>query len=153
MASWFSGDHPDNPDEIKKLDGQYAFLLFKQAIATGWDCPRAKILVKLREGGTERFNIQTVGRVRRMPERKHYDCPLIDNCYVYTLDSEYAEGLTNSIADSFYTYLYKRKFEAPNIVIQWEEWLHRHLFYFVVLSSYSFLSNQLCPNGRISSGG
>src|SRR5699024_9344894 len=58
VASWFSGDHPDNPDEIKKLDGQYAFLLFKQAIATGWDCPRAKILVKLREGGTERFNIQ-----------------------------------------------------------------------------------------------
>src|SRR5699024_5461202 len=120
VASWFSGDHPDNPDEIKKLDGQYAFLLFKQAIATGWDCPRAKILVKLREGGTERFNIQTVGRVRRMPERKHYDCPLIDNCYVYTLDSEYAEGLTNSIGDSFYTYLYKRKFEAPNIVIQKE---------------------------------
>ena len=120
VASWFSGDHPDNPDEIKKLDGQYAFLLFKQAIATGWDCPRAKILVKLREGGTERFNIQTVGRVRRMPERKHYDCPLIDNCYVYTLDSEYAEGLTNSIGDSFYTHLYKRKFEAPNIVLQKE---------------------------------
>lgn len=120
VASWFSGEHPDNPEEIKKLDGQYAFLLFKQAIATGWDCPRAKILVKLREGGTERFNIQTVGRVRRMPERKHYDCPLIDNCYVYTLDSEYAEGLANSISDSFYTYLYKRKFNAPNIVLQKE---------------------------------
>lgn len=120
VASWFSGDHPDNPDEIKKLNGQYAFLLFKQAIATGWDCPRAKILVKLREGGTERFNIQTVGRVRRMPERKHYDCPLLDNCYVYTLDSEYVEGLTNSISDSFYTYLYKRKFNAPSIVLQKE---------------------------------
>ena len=120
VSSWFSGDHPDNPDEIKKLDGQYAFLLFKQAIATGWDCPRAKILVKLREGGTERFNIQTVGRVRRMPERVHYNCPLIDNCYVYTLDSEYAEGLTNSISDSFYTYLYKRKYFAPDIELQKE---------------------------------
>lgn len=97
VVSWFSGDHPDNPNEIKKMDGQYAFLLFKQAIATGWDCPCAKILVKLREGGTERFNIQTVGRMRRMPERKHYNCPPSDNCYVYTLDSEYAEGLTNSI--------------------------------------------------------
>lgn len=120
VSSWFSGDHPDNPDEIKRLDGQYAFLLFKQAIATGWDCPRAKILVKLREGGTERFNIQTVGRVRRMPERKHYNCSLIDNCYVYTLDSEYAEGLTNSISDSFYTYLYKRKFSSPDIELQKE---------------------------------
>lgn len=120
VASWFSGDHPDNPEEIKKLDGKYAFLLFKQAIATGWDCPRAKILVKLREGGTERFNIQTIGRVRRMPERVHYECSLIDNCYVYTLDSEFAEGLTNGIGESFYTYLYKRKFEAPNIVLKKE---------------------------------
>ena len=120
VTSWFSGDHPDDPEEIKKLDGKYAFLLFKQAIATGWDCPRAKILVKLREGGTERFNIQTVGRVRRMPERKHYDCPLIDNCYVFTLDSEYVEGLTNGISDSFYTYLYKRKINAPNIILEKE---------------------------------
>lgn len=120
VASWFSGDHPDNPEEIKKLDGQYAFLLFKQAIATGWDCPRAKILVKLREGGTERFNIQTVGRIRRMPERKHYDCALIDNCYVYTLDSEYTEGLTSSLGDSFYTYQYKRKTTRPSICLQKE---------------------------------
>ncbi len=120
VASWFSGDHPDNPEEIKKLDGEYSFLLFKQAIATGWDCPRAKILIKLREGGTERFNIQTVGRIRRMPERKHYDCDLIDNCYLYTLDSEFSEGLTSSISDSFYTYQYKRKVDAPSIVLQKE---------------------------------
>lgn len=120
VASWFSGDHPDNPEEIKKLDGQYSFLLFKQAIATGWDCPRAKILVKLREGGTERFNIQTVGRIRRMPERKHYGIELLDNCYVYTLDSEFKEGLTNSLSDSFYTYQYKRKTNAPSFVLEKE---------------------------------
>lgn len=120
VTSWFSGDHPDNPEELKKLNGQYAFLLFKQAIATGWDCPRAKILVKLREGGTERFNIQTVGRIRRMPERKHYDNELIDNCYVYTLDSEFKEGLTNSLSDSFYTYQYKRKMNAPSFTLEKE---------------------------------
>lgn len=113
VASWFSGDHPDNPEEIKKLNGQYSFLLFKQAIATGWDCPRAKILVKLREGGTERFNIQTVGRIRRMPLREHYDIDLIDNCYLYTLDSKFQEGLTSGLSDSFYTYQYKRKPTAP----------------------------------------
>lgn len=120
VTSWFSGDHPNNPEEIKKLNGQYAFLLFKQAIATGWDCPRAKILVKLREGGTERFNIQTVGRIRRMPERTHYNCDLIDNCYIYTLDSEFQEGLTNSLSESFYTYLYKKKTDAPSILLQKE---------------------------------
>ena len=115
VASWFSGDHPDHPEEIKKLDGQYAFLMFKQAIATGWDCPRAKILVKLREGGTERFNIQTVGRIRRMPLREHYDIDLIDNCYLYTLDSQFTEGLTSGLSDSFYTYQYRRKPTAPSI--------------------------------------
>ncbi len=120
VTSWFSGDHPDNPEEIKKMDGQYAFLLFKQAIATGWDCPRAKILIKLREGGTERFNIQTVGRIRRMPERKHYECDLIDNCYLYTLDSEFTEGLTSSLSDSFYTYQYRRRIDAPTIILQKE---------------------------------
>lgn len=117
VTSWFSGNHPDKPDEIKKLDGQYAFLLFKQAIATGWDCPRAKILVKLREGGTERFNVQTVGRIRRMPERKHYDCELLDNCYLYTLDKEFTEGLTNSLSNSFYTYSYKLKDNFDNVTL------------------------------------
>lgn len=120
VASWFSGDHPDNPEEIKKLDGEYSFLLFKQAIATGWDCPRAKILVKLREGGTEKFNIQTVGRIRRMPLREHYDIDLIDNCYLYTLDSQFTEGLTTGLDNSFYTYQYRRKESAPNIVLRKE---------------------------------
>ena len=121
VASWFSGDHPDNPEQIRDLNGQYAFLLFKQAIATGWDCPRAKILVKLREGGTERFNVQTVGRIRRMPERKHYDNEILDQCYLYTLDSQFSEGLTSSLSDTFYTYQYKRKATAPNIELEKEE--------------------------------
>ena len=117
VTSWFSGDHPDNPEELTKLDGEYRFLLFKQAIATGWDCPRAKILVKLREGGNERFNVQTVGRIRRMPERKHYDNELLDRCYLYTLDSKFSEGLTKSISDSFYIYQYKKKTGAFNITL------------------------------------
>ena len=119
-TSWFSGDHPDDIDEIKKLNGKYAFLLFKQAIATGWDCPRAKILVKLREGGTEAFNIQTIGRIRRMPERRHYDNNVLDRCYIFTLDNEFKTGLTNSIAESFYSYLFKKKSDAPFIKLEKE---------------------------------
>lgn len=120
VTEWFSGDHPSNPEEIKKLDGEYAFLLFKQAVATGWDCPRAKILVKLREGGSEAFNIQTIGRIRRMPERHHYDDSLLDNCYLYTLDAQFSEGLRTSMSDSFYTYMYKRKRQIPNICLMQE---------------------------------
>ena len=120
VTSWFSGDHPDEPDEIRKLNGKYAFLLFKQAIATGWDCPRAKILVKLREGTTEAFDIQTIGRIRRMPERHHYDSEVLDHCYVYTLDEKFSEGLRSSINESFYLCKYMRKKNAPTIVLNRE---------------------------------
>ena len=42
------------------------------AIDTGWDCPRAQILLKFREVNSIVFEIQTVGRILRMPEAKHY---------------------------------------------------------------------------------
>lgn len=48
------------------------FLLFKQALATGWDCPRAKILVKLRENMSETFEIQTLWSFKTYAESKHY---------------------------------------------------------------------------------
>ena len=120
VTSWFSGDHPNDPEELSKLNGKYAFLLFKQAIATGWDCPRAKILVKLREGTSETFNIQTIGRIRRMPERHHYESELLDHCYVYTLDQEFREGLTSSVAESFYICRYLRKPDAPTFTLPHE---------------------------------
>ena len=61
----------------------------KQAISTGWDCPRAKILVKLRDNMSEDFETQTIGRIRRMPQAHHYENTLLDNCYLYTFDEKY----------------------------------------------------------------
>ncbi len=95
VSKWMSGDKRDLPDNLTANDGTPVFLLMKQAISTGWDCPRAKILVKLREGMTETFTIQTIGRIRRMPEARHYDDELLDSCYVYTLDEKFKKGLLN----------------------------------------------------------
>lgn len=97
VSKWLSGDKKDLPDNLTDNDGQPVFLLMKQAISTGWDCPRAKILVKLREGMSENFEIQTVGRIRRMPEAKHYENDLLDFCYVYTFDEKYKAGLLSSL--------------------------------------------------------
>ena len=36
----------------------------------------------------ETFEIQTIGRIRRMPEAKHYENDLLDSCYLYTLDEK-----------------------------------------------------------------
>lgn len=104
MASkWMSEDKRDLPDNLTDNDGIPVFLLMKQAISTGWDCPRAKILVKLREGMSESFEIQTIGRIRRMPEAKHYEDDLLDFCYVYTFDEKYKAGLLASVDKAYGT--------------------------------------------------
>ena len=72
-----------------EYDNSVEYLIFKQAIDTGWDCPRAHILIRFRETGNIVFNLQTVGRILRMPEQKHYGDPALDNAYVYTNDSKY----------------------------------------------------------------
>lgn len=82
VSKWMSDDKKDLPLNLTDNDATPVFLLMKQAISTGWDCPRAKILVKLREGMSEQFEIQTIGRIRRMPEAQHYDDDLLDYCYV-----------------------------------------------------------------------
>ena len=38
---------------------------------------------------SEDFEIQTIGRIRRMPEAKHYDIEVLDCCYLYTFDEKY----------------------------------------------------------------
>ena len=49
LAVWLSEEKSDGLDEISDFESEVEFLLFKQAIDTGWDCPRAHILVKLRD--------------------------------------------------------------------------------------------------------
>lgn len=101
MVNIWMSDNKVLSDDLTNLDGSPAFLLMKQAISTGWDCPRAKILVKLREGGSEDFQIQTIGRIRRMPERKHYGINTLDFCYIYTLDTHYKMGLLSSMDKAY----------------------------------------------------
>lgn len=101
MVSIWMSDVKKNIEHLTDLDGSPAFLLMKQAISTGWDCPRAKILVKLREGGNEDFQIQTIGRIRRMPERKHYGINTLDFCYIYTFDEKYKFGLLTTMDKAY----------------------------------------------------
>ena len=103
VSIWMSEDKRDLPDNLTENDATPVFLLMKQAISTGWDCPRAKILVKLREGMSEQFEIQTIGRIRRMPEAKHYDDDLLDFCYIYTFDEKYKAGLLATMDKAYET--------------------------------------------------
>lgn len=83
LAIWLSG-RKDNLEGIEKPDNMVDVLLFKQAIALGWDCPRAAVLLIFRELQSTVFTIQTVGRILRMPQQKHYPDALLNQGYVYT---------------------------------------------------------------------
>lgn len=106
VASWFSSNKNDNYSDVEnpKLNIENItnnnatpiFLLFKQAIATGWDCPRAKILVKLREEMDEVFEIQTLGRLRRMPKGLHYENDILNCSYLYTFDEKYKKAVIDN---------------------------------------------------------
>lgn len=86
IARWFD-NHP-KPDFLEELDDEHEFLLFKQAAGTGWDCPRAHILVRFREIQSETFDLQTVGRILRMPEphkkEDYVNTPIIRTAFLFT---------------------------------------------------------------------
>lgn len=92
LAVWLA-DKKQNDEGIEEPNAEPIAIIIKQAIATGWDCPRAHILVKLRDNMSETFEIQTIGRIRRMAEQKHYESDLLDSCYLYTLDEKFTESV------------------------------------------------------------
>lgn len=83
LAVWLSNEK-ENLDGLEEPDNMTEVLLFKQAIALGWDCPRAAVLLIFRKLQSNQFTIQTVGRILRMPEQKFYKNDLLNVGYVYT---------------------------------------------------------------------
>ena len=111
LAIWLSGEHI-NKENVEKQDSEVEVLIFKQAIALGWDCPRAQILALFREWHSPIFSIQTVGRIMRMPEpdKGHYKSEILNYGYVYTnLDNI---EIKEDIAKDYITiYTSKRSFD------------------------------------------
>lgn len=86
LAIYLSEDK-ENLENISKPDNEAEVLIFKQAIALGWDCPRAQILVLFRNWHSFVFSVQTVGRIMRMPEPNHghyTDDEILNYGYVFT---------------------------------------------------------------------
>lgn len=83
LAIWLSGNK-ENLEDIEAPNAIQECLLFKQAIALGWDCPRAAVLLIFREIHSETFGVQTVGRILRMPEQRFYPNDLLNHGWVYT---------------------------------------------------------------------
>lgn len=83
LAVWLSNEK-SNLVGLEEPDNLAQVLLFKEAIALGWDCPRAAVLLIFRKLSGDEFTIQTVGRILRMPEQHHYTDGRLNVGYVYT---------------------------------------------------------------------
>ncbi len=101
IAVWLSKEK-ENLEDLEKNNSPVSFLLFKQAAATGWDCPRASVLVMFREIRNPTFAIQTVGRILRMPLGTRFAHPELNLGYLYTnykrneVLAEYAKSKTEN---------------------------------------------------------
>lgn len=92
-------DNKVNLENIEKNENEVEVMIFKQAIAVGWDCPRAAILVLFREWKSIVFSIQTIGRIMRMPEWHHYKESALNVGYVYTSLSDI--GIAEDVAKEY----------------------------------------------------
>ena len=111
LAVYLSEDKR-NLENISKNDNEVEVLLFKQAIALGWDCPRAYILVLFREWHSEKFSIQTVGRIMRMPEIQRYNIEELDKGYVYTNIANNNIKIEEELARDYFTIYTSRRNES-----------------------------------------
>jgi len=107
LAIWLSGER--DKDGLEDMNGFQDVLIFKQAIAQGWDCPRAAILVNYRNISSPDFGIQTVGRILRMPHQKHYQNDALNYGYVYSnIETNQIKFIPND-SDYFEQHIAKRQ--------------------------------------------
>ena len=83
IAIWLDREHV-NLEHVTENTDEVEVLLFKLAASTGWDCPRAQVLLMYREILGTTFKAQVLGRVLRMPEGRHYEEPDLNHSYLYT---------------------------------------------------------------------
>jgi type III restriction enzyme len=123
LAIWLSSEKT-NLDGIEELDNMTEVLLFKQAIALGWDCPRAAVLLIFRKIESYTFSAQTVGRILRMPEQKFYQDVRLNRGYVYTNLSKDIMQIVQDDMD-YMTMLHSERRKTINNVVLISEYNER----------------------------
>lgn len=119
LAVWLSGEKV-NVDDLERNDNMTEALLFKQAIALGWDCPRAAVLLIFRKIESFTFGAQTVGRILRMPEQKFYQDDRLNKGYVYTNISQNLVKIEPEDMDYLSTIHTTRRENLCNVSLQSE---------------------------------
>lgn len=123
---WLAGQHDIDPNDIKNT--KHKVLIVKVACATGWNCPRAMPLVKLREPSqSDTLDEQTMGRFMRtvdpvewLVNEAYQTDEYLNTAFVYTASEEYDASLKGySIRDEAYVQTMRDKYK--------DQWKKVHL--------------------------
>ncbi|MBY5841086.1 DEAD/DEAH box helicase family protein [Rhizobium leguminosarum] len=101
IATHTSGE-PDPDFHTLAYDPDKHVLIFKVAVATGFDAPRAWTLVSVRPNRGKEFGLQIVGRIMRvhpLVRKIHKSDPILDNGYVLLTDPSLQLGLEAAVEE------------------------------------------------------
>ena len=80
-------------DSITKSDSDIDVVLFKVGPSTGWDIPRACMLLQLRKVCSDKLNIQTIGRIKRNSFPGLIKNNVTDKYYIYSNSPQVSDDL------------------------------------------------------------
>lgn len=100
--AWYTADDPNDDLLAVAIDEQKEVLIFKVAVALGFDAPRAFTLVSMRGAKDTDFGIQVVGRILRVhgrlqaPTLERKLPELLRHGYVFLADAANQSGLVHA---------------------------------------------------------
>lgn len=74
--------------DLLSKDCAIRYIITKQALQEGWDCPFAYVLCALTKSQSETAMTQLIGRVLRQPYAKKTGVKALDECYVYSFQHD-----------------------------------------------------------------
>lgn len=80
-------------DDLLLESSQVRYIITKDALREGWDCPFAYVLTILSKTTANTALTQMIGRVLRQPHAQLTHRTLLDECYVYTFDQEVSKAV------------------------------------------------------------
>ncbi|MBI4037312.1 DEAD/DEAH box helicase family protein, partial [Candidatus Daviesbacteria bacterium] len=90
----------DDADGLLSKNVQVKYIITKQALQEGWDCPFAYILTILTNPQSSTALTQLVGRILRQPYAKKTGIPELDESYVFTFQRS-AANILEEIKNGF----------------------------------------------------
>lgn len=100
LAVYLSDDKTENMNGIESAASPVRVLMYKQGVSTGWDCPRAQVLLGFRHITSHVFTKQNLGRFVRTTQAKHYENELLDRTYVLSNVGDLGQASFNEKKDN-----------------------------------------------------